>query len=216
MDAITNGTYVQNEAWLKLNLAGLSTVDLTFYWKEHSDETHTQDGVYLSDNGGSSFVKVYNLTGGSSTYQQISLDIDALAASNSLSLTGTFVVKFQQYDNYGLTTDGMTFDDISVTGSTVSGFASVTSIPDVFSVSQNYPNPFNPVTSIDFSLPEASQVKIVVFNVLGQTISTLTDRYYEAGTHNVVWDGGTHASGIYLYRIQAGTNIETKKMLLLK
>jgi PKD repeat protein len=115
MDAITNGTYVQNEAWLKLNLAGKGDVELSFWWKEFSDETHTQDGVYFSDNGGSSFVKVYDLINGTTTYQEIVLDLDALASSNGLSLTGTFVVKFQQYDNYGLTTDGMTFDDISVT-----------------------------------------------------------------------------------------------------
>ncbi len=113
MDAITNGTYVQNEAWLRLDLAGKSDVDLTFWWKEHSDETHSQDGVFLSDNGGTDFVKVRDLTG-TSTYTQIAMDIDALAASNGLSLTNTFVIKFQQYDNYGLTTDGMTFDDINV------------------------------------------------------------------------------------------------------
>ncbi|MEZ5359993.1 MAG: PKD domain-containing protein [Candidatus Zixiibacteriota bacterium] len=114
MDVISNGTYSQNEAWLRLNLAGKSDVELSFYWKEFSDEDHTQDGVFLSSNGGSTFTKVYNLTGGSTTYQQIVLDIDALAAANGLSLTSTFVVKFQQYDNYAITTDGMAFDDISV------------------------------------------------------------------------------------------------------
>jgi len=113
-DNLNGGQYAQNEAWLKVNLAGAGDVDLSFWWKEHSDETHTQDGVFLSDNGGSSFTKVYNLTG-TSTYTNVNLDIDALAASNGLSLTSTFVIKFQQYDNYGLTTDGMTFDDISVT-----------------------------------------------------------------------------------------------------
>lgn len=119
MDAITNGTYVQNEAWLRLNLAGKSSVDLTFWWKEFGDETHTQDGVFFSDNGGASFVKVYSLANGTSTYTQIVLDVDALASANSLSLNSTFVVKFQQYDNYGITTDGMAFDDIEVTSNDV-------------------------------------------------------------------------------------------------
>ena len=114
MDVSTNGTYSQNEAWLLLNLAGKSDVDLTFYWKEFSDETHTQDGVFFSDNGGLSFTKVYSLAGGSTTWQQIALDVDALASTYGLSLNGTFVVKFQQYDNYSITTDGMAFDDISV------------------------------------------------------------------------------------------------------
>ncbi len=116
MDDNTNGgQYAQNEAWLRLNLAGLSDVDLVFWWKEFNDETHTQDGVFFSDDGGASFSKVYDLAGGSSTYQEISLDLDQLASNAGLSLTETFVVKFQQYDNYSITTDGMAFDDISVT-----------------------------------------------------------------------------------------------------
>jgi len=113
-DNLNGGQYAQNEAWLHVNLAGKSDVELTFWWKEFSDETHTQDGVFFSNNGGSSFVKVYNLSGGSSSYQEIVLDVDALTSSAGLSLTGTFVIKFQQYDNYGLTTDGMAFDDISI------------------------------------------------------------------------------------------------------
>jgi PKD repeat protein len=113
-DNLNGGQYSQNEAWLRLNLAGKSDVELTFWWKEFGDETHTQDGVFLSDNGGSSFVKVYDLANGTTTYQQIVLDVDALASANGLSLTGTFVVKFQQYDNYSIPTDGMAFDDISV------------------------------------------------------------------------------------------------------
>ncbi len=114
MDVITNGTYAQNEAWLRLNLAGKSDVDLTFWWKEFGDEDHTQDGVFFSDNGGSTFVKVRNLTGGTTTYQQILMSVDQLATTYGLSLTSTFVIKFQQYDNYAISTDGMAFDDISV------------------------------------------------------------------------------------------------------
>jgi PKD repeat protein len=119
MDDHTNGgSYSQNEAWLLLNLVGKTDVDLDFWWKEFGDETHTQDGVYFSDNGGSSFVKVLDLPGASytnNTWQEFNLDLDALAASAGLSLTSTFVVKFQQYDNYGITTDGHALDDISVT-----------------------------------------------------------------------------------------------------
>ena len=118
MDAITNGTYAQTESWLHVNLAGKSQVDLDFWWKEFGDETHSQDGIYFSSNGGSSFVKVLNLNGSSysnNTWNSFNLDVDQLAASAGLSLTGTFVIKFQQYDNYAITTDGFAFDDISVT-----------------------------------------------------------------------------------------------------
>ncbi len=119
MDTSTSGTYAQNEAWLRLDLAGLAQVDLSFWWKDFGDETHTQDGVYFSANGGSSFVKVFNLPGASYTnniWYNFALDVDALCAANGLSLSSTFVVKFQQYDNYPIATDGMAFDDISVTG----------------------------------------------------------------------------------------------------
>jgi hypothetical protein len=120
LDDATSGGYSQNEARLHLDLTGHSNVDLTFWWKEFGDETHTQDGVYFSSNGGSSFVKVQNLNGASytnNTWQQFNLDVDALAAANGLALTSTFVVKFQQYDDYPITTDGMAFDDIAVTAS---------------------------------------------------------------------------------------------------
>ena len=116
-DSVNGGAYSQNEAWLRLDLGGVSQASLSFRWKDFSDETHSQDGVYFSDDDGASFVKVYNLNGGSianNTWQLVNLDIDALAASNGLSLNGTFVVKFQQYDNYAATTDGMAFDAISV------------------------------------------------------------------------------------------------------
>ncbi|MCA9757536.1 MAG: S8 family serine peptidase [Candidatus Eisenbacteria bacterium] len=120
MDVTTNGNYAQNEAWLHLDLSGQSNVDLSFWWKDFGDETHTQDGIYFSSNGGTSFVKVYNLNGASysnNTWRQFTIDVDALASSNGLSLTGTFVVKFQQYDNYAIATDGFAFDDIAVTSS---------------------------------------------------------------------------------------------------
>lgn len=120
MDDHTNGgSYSQNEAWLQLNLAGESQVDLDFWWKEFGDETHSQDGVYLSDDGGASFVKVLDLNGSSTSnnvWYNHTLDLDAEAAGAGLSLTSNFVVKFQQYDNYAATTDGFAFDDISVTG----------------------------------------------------------------------------------------------------
>lgn len=462
-DNYNGGLYAQNEAWLRLDLTGKSDVDLVFWWKEFADETHTEDGVFFSDNDGATFTKVYSLIDGSTTWQEISLDVDQLAASAGLSLTGTFVIKFQQYDNYSITTDGMAFDDISVVsydtppvadfsadptsgfgplavaftdlssgnptswswtfgdggtstaqnpshtynnpgtytvsltatnaygndtetktgyitvfepsdwvtityddfesgmgnytdgggdmslytygtyayegynaadiqdnsgtassfyhtvGYNVSGFtemeiefwfvavsmdrnedfwiqyyngstwqtiAALTqgvdfsnytfynvvitmsrddftfpsnarlrfvcdasnnsddvyidaiewrgisgtsgvsavhqfakadpAIPDQFSISQNYPNPFNPTTTIQFSLPVGSQVEIMVYNILGQEVAKVADGYFDAGVHTAIWDASQNASGIYLYKIQAGTFTEIRKMLLVK
>ncbi|HEX7879705.1 MAG TPA: S8 family serine peptidase [Candidatus Eisenbacteria bacterium] len=124
MDDATSGTYNQTEARLKLNLSGVTQANMTFWWKDLGDETHTQDGIYFSNNGGTSYTKVYSLNGASysdNTWRSFTLDVDALAASAGLSLTSTFVVKFQQYDDYPVTTDGFAFDDISVTVPTGGG-----------------------------------------------------------------------------------------------
>ena len=116
-DEVNGGAFSQNEAWLKLNLAGTSQAALSFRWKHFGDETHSQDGVYLSSNGGATFTKVFNLNGGSvapNSWQTINLDLDQLAANAGVALTGTFVVKFQQYDNYGISLDGFAIDSVTV------------------------------------------------------------------------------------------------------
>ncbi len=93
--------------------------------------------------------------------------------------------------------------------------------PKSFSLSQNYPNPFNAVTIISFALPYASDVKVEIFNILGQKVKDLVDEKVSAGYKQVVWDGRDNdgvnvASGIYFYRIRAGDFVETRKMTLLK
>ena len=85
----------------------------------------------------------------------------------------------------------------------------------------NYPNPFNPTTTITFNLPHPAQVRLHVYNIMGQKVITLIDRAMEAGIQTVTWDGVNSygrsvSSGVYLYRLEAGTFHETRKMLLLK
>ncbi len=80
----------------------------------------------------------------------------------------------------------------------------------------NYPNPFNPSTEISFYLPQTSDVRLDVYNIAGQVVATLVNGVMEAGGHTVRWDGTDLASGVYLYRIQAGDYTDSKKMLLLK
>jgi len=88
--------------------------------------------------------------------------------------------------------------------------------PNQFELSQNYPNPFNPVTSIRYSLPEASEVSLSIYNLKGELAAVLVKRYLPAGNHTVTWDGSNFASGIYFYRLQAGDFVQTRKMVLLK
>ncbi len=94
-------------------------------------------------------------------------------------------------------------------------------IPSAFELSQNYPNPFNPSTIIRFSLPQSSFVTMKIYNILGQEVKTLVNENKNAGTYSVQWNGDNNfgtkvASGAYIYRIVAGPNVVTKKMILMK
>jgi hypothetical protein len=88
-------------------------------------------------------------------------------------------------------------------------------IPTEFTLAQNYPNPFNPSTTFEFGLPQASDWRLVVFNILGQTVQQW-DGQAEAGFVTVRWDASQRASGVYFYRLEAGDFTTTKKMVLLK
>ena len=88
--------------------------------------------------------------------------------------------------------------------------------PAAFELAPNYPNPFNPSTNIRYGLPQNAFVSLMVFNTLGQEVATLVHGDQEVGYHEVKFDGSKLASGVYFYRIQAGTYVDTKKLLLLR
>ncbi len=94
-------------------------------------------------------------------------------------------------------------------------------LPTKYDLHQNFPNPFNPQTLIKYDLPEAANVRLEVFNILGQKVTTLVNQFEAAGPKSVVWDGtdgrgAKVASGIYFYKIAAGDFLATKKMMLVK
>jgi hypothetical protein len=88
--------------------------------------------------------------------------------------------------------------------------------PSVYSLEQNYPNPFNPSTSIFYSLPVASDIKITIYNSKGEVVDIPLNSYKTAGQYKIIWNSANRASGIYFYRIDAGRFSQTKKMVLLK
>jgi hypothetical protein len=88
--------------------------------------------------------------------------------------------------------------------------------PKEFYLSQNYPNPFNPSTNIDFTLPQPERVKVLIYNQLGELVAKLVDRDYNEGPHTVNFNAANLSSGIYFYKIEAGSFVQTKKMMLLK
>jgi hypothetical protein len=91
-----------------------------------------------------------------------------------------------------------------------------TPVPLEYALFQNYPNPFNPSTQIAYELTKAGHVSLIVYDVLGREVGTLVDEVQPIGSHAVAFDGSGLASGVYLYRFQAGDFVATKKMVLLK
>ncbi|MGB2698426.1 MAG: T9SS type A sorting domain-containing protein, partial [Candidatus Zixiibacteriota bacterium] len=96
-----------------------------------------------------------------------------------------------------------------------------TKLKTAFNLDQNYPNPFNPETVIEYVLPTNSQIKLSIYNILGQHIKTLIDEYQKAGSNKAVWNGKDQAgrkvsSGVYFYRLKAGEFTQTRKMLLIR
>jgi hypothetical protein len=88
--------------------------------------------------------------------------------------------------------------------------------PKTFALLQNYPNPFNPATQITFNIPQRSNVILKIYDVLGNEIATLVNEQKEAGTYNVQFDAQKLSSGVYIYTIQAGDFLESRKMILMR
>ncbi len=126
---------------------------------------------------------------------------------NNLS-AGSYAYRLKQIDNNGAFKYGSTVE------------VAIGSAPVAFALSQNYPNPFNPSTVISYQLPVNSQVTLKVYNMLGQVVATLVNGPQEAGAYTVSFNAnkGTLglSSGVYVYRLQAGSFISTKKLVLLK
>lgn len=161
------------------------------------------------------------------------VEIEFLLRDLIIQMLPLFDTSMQQVVVSGMFLDGTVFsgkDSIIVIGRNSStlegkylkpeGFDEISSVseplPTTFTLNQNYPNPFNPTTEISFNLPNAANIKLEIFNIMGQRITTLVDKNHEAGNYSVQWDASCVASGVYFYRLQAEDLIATKKMVLLK
>jgi hypothetical protein len=87
---------------------------------------------------------------------------------------------------------------------------------NTFKLYANYPNPFNPSTTISFDLLKSQNIKLKIFDILGNEESTLVNRFLSAGKHTVIFNAGSFPSGVYVYRLQAGSFMQSKKMILLR
>ncbi|MEW5843989.1 MAG: T9SS type A sorting domain-containing protein, partial [Bacteroidota bacterium] len=92
----------------------------------------------------------------------------------------------------------------------------IQNIPTNYALAQNYPNPFNPTTTINFSLPKTSNVKLEIYSITGELVASLINNIMPAGNHKVTLDASRFASGVYIYRINADQFTQSKKMILMK
>ncbi len=110
--------------------------------------------------------------------------------------------------------------DIYEMGFNTSGLVAVekggTTEPLEYTLSQNYPNPFNPVTVINYQLSKTGNVKLSIYNALGQEVSLLVNKSQNAGNHSIEWDAKAFPSGVYFYRLESGSFVSNKKMMLIK
>jgi hypothetical protein len=91
-----------------------------------------------------------------------------------------------------------------------------TNIPTTYGLYQNYPNPFNPSTTIRYDLKDAGHTKLTVYNLVGQQVAVLVDKVQPAGSYRLNFDASSLPTGVYFYRIQSGTFVQTAKMVLMK
>ncbi|MBT8384053.1 MAG: T9SS type A sorting domain-containing protein, partial [Ignavibacteria bacterium] len=89
-------------------------------------------------------------------------------------------------------------------------------LPESYSLLQNYPNPFNPSTTIEFTLPAEGNVKLVLFDAVGKEVDVIAANDFSAGNHSINYNASNLPSGVYFYRIESGSFIQSKKMILMK
>ena len=132
-------------------------------------------------------------------------------------LSNQFKVRFQLKSDGGVRADGWYVDDIGVLIYTIptSSEDEVVTVTK-YELEQNYPNPFNPSTSIKFAISNKQFVSLKVYDVLGNEVTTLLNDQKPAGIYEIEFDANNLSSGIYYYRIVAGSFTDTKKMILLK
>jgi hypothetical protein len=213
-----------------------NTGNLYCTWVEFSDPGDTSSNGYLngdiyaagSANGGITWGAPVNLTNtstpGASPGNALSENFSSLAPVVNDTLQVFYQVdKYAGQADFGVpatvTENPMLYmkvptNMIPAGGSSVSEAGTV--MPQRFSLAQNYPNPFNPSTNIEFSLTKPEHVSLLIYNVNGREVIRLIDESLQEGSHSVHWDAANMPSGIYFYKLTAGTYSQTKKMVLLK
>jgi hypothetical protein len=163
------------------------------------------------------------------TSQSASIDVDGATVVPSVSLeantdsTGLSLLVYPPafalsagLHTIKVTASGINLDHAVLSKVVVGAVEGYEYVPGAFALAQNYPNPFNPSTTIKFSLGKSAPVRLTVYNMLGQLVARLVDGHLDAGEHTAVFSAKNLATGVYIYRLEAGNYVSNKKMLLLK
>jgi len=196
-----------------INVSSTPVVYLSFYHRYATEAGYDFCYVEVSSDNGTNWQQVASYNGTMTTWTQQTFDITSMAGAST-----QLKIRFRLTSDAGQTGDGWYIDDVKLTNycGNLVGINGNNNIPLRFALEQNYPNPFNPATVIKYQLPKSSNVKIRVFDLLGQEVAKLVDGNIEAGYHQVEFNGSDLASGLYLYKIEADGFTDVKKMMLVK
>lgn len=208
------------DSWLEstfgLDLTAVSGAEITFYYRGvlQSD----QDFLYLeaSTDGGT----IWDPFGESITGSEFSF-VEYTASLADYTGNPDVRLRFHLVTDGSGQREGIYIEDVGISWTPTGTDDETEPTPNIFSLSQNYPNPFNPSTSISFSLAQKAYANIIVYDLLGRRVKTLTSSLLDAGEHKIIWDGTDDsgmevASGIYLYKLEARGLSQVRRMTLLR
>jgi len=205
-----------NNTQITIDESNVNTGSITFTWGASSDA----DSLYYLMRAASAEIGDHGLDTNATSIELSYLDIiedmsenNVTAATLGWTVLVTDGIDTVEADNAPFS---ITIDGANALSAYLEGL-----IPDEFALHQNYPNPFNPITTMRYDLPETDLVNITIYDMLGREVKTLINQTQDAGYRSVIWDatndyGKPVSAGIYLYQIQVGEYISTKKMVLLK
>ena len=202
------------------DLTGVETA-FAKYWRWYTElgsVTDDEFAVDVSDDGGATWIEVERVVDIESEWTQVVVDLNQL-----IDFTDQVMFRFVGCELNVLSLVEVALDDFAILAFT----PQTSSVPDnaprpaVVHLAQNHPNPFNPSTTISFELPRADQVELVIYALDGREVTTLLSDEMTAGSHKVIWNGRDDrgqkvASGTYFYRLQAGTQVQARRMVLIK
>jgi subtilisin family serine protease len=211
------GYYLPNtenilEYLLPLDLSGFTNAQLSYSRRTLIDTT---DALYLEvTKDGSKWdilKKINGIIPFGWTLDRVSLDGYTGVGCQAVR------IRFRMKTDGSLQNDGVFIDNLDIVTNAMVGVGrNEAGMPVRFGLGQNYPNPFNPTTTIEFSTPSAVYLTLTVYDVLGREIVRLADGFFEAGNHKTTFDARNLPSGVYLYRLNAGTFSDTKRLLIMK